>query len=900
MAIDKNALLQLFSKIGYVPSVQDWQSLISLIPDGTDGEIAQAAANLLLADPSFAQGLQTPKADDLMSPNSQTVPTTQAVYNRLLELINDYNGKIATVSEQASTAIVGVAATDTVPVDTTNLFAKYSVAAAGTYTNFLDASSAPIVVQTAAEATDGIADLDKGIVELWGKNGVWSKNITPIALAAYQQKSSLAADVASAGFAESGGSLKNLAQLDINKAENSDLKALANIEYKIANTIPLPRDKSAETDPSTGTSWLDNANYYGSYTMIITPTSPLKDIKVRYKSPGSIDIAFVTIGSGTATLIYSKKVTAIAAGTITYLPTDLSIPDLSSYAKIYVVFRADTNSDKCIYAEPSTNIEPDGFSFPVSSGVVSALTGYRQPFWVDIISYSEAPIATALNSKAAQSDLKQINSLSFPDYINEFLLPYDKTVVNFSAGILMDIVNYYSTNSTVFNGSDAFKFLHLNFQNIGSADIAFVTIVGGVATVIYNLTVNTADIGWKAFSPADLSLPDLSGYDKIYVFCKNDGSLTKGLKVVAGAEPGGIYFPATGTATVSSITSYILPLYIEIQRNGNPPIYLLTKGAANADELLNTIAAQNEIIVGEGIFVITSTIQVRSGMTFRGIPGRTIIKPAPGLDLLFNLDGITDVSFKGIKLQGNAANTNMTTSGIIMPSPGIIDSDSDALNKVNIGTSKGMHFNACERVLVEHCEISNFDSHGIENLLSGKNFEYGVKILNNYIHDNYLGIETDDEAEYSNYSTNSITRNQIGVYCNSGNVKWSQNQLDKNRVGFVLNNGTNSAHGSITGGSINHCSLFAIVANGVANGQLINGVNIWYGTNRFINCQGLNIVGCLSGNTNWEFDGGKVNMIANGMFIGGGIVQNLNGNTSNVKMKNNFYADGTDSTSINN
>lgn len=227
MAVDKQALLLLFSKVGYVPSVTDWENLINLIPDGSSEDVASAVATLLVQNPSFALQLQPKTADDLNNPNSVTLPTTLAVYNSILGIINDYTSKIATVSEQASTAIEDEATPTTVPIDTTNKFVKYSIATAGTYTNFPDASGTAIVVLTAEQAPDGVADLDKGVVELWGKNGVWSKNIIPFPIASVVKKSDLQNNLTGGTAGQSaldaalgnlltpnGGSTKSTADID--------------------------------------------------------------------------------------------------------------------------------------------------------------------------------------------------------------------------------------------------------------------------------------------------------------------------------------------------------------------------------------------------------------------------------------------------------------------------------------------------------------------------------------------------------------------------------------------------------------------------------------------------------------------------------------------------------------
>lgn len=68
---------------------------------------------------------------------------------------------------QIGSGIIGEAVPSTIPI--TEGFGIYLVSTAGTYTNFLDSDSNPIVVTS--------ADLQNGIVQLWGNNNVWEKHI---------------------------------------------------------------------------------------------------------------------------------------------------------------------------------------------------------------------------------------------------------------------------------------------------------------------------------------------------------------------------------------------------------------------------------------------------------------------------------------------------------------------------------------------------------------------------------------------------------------------------------------------------------------------------------------------------------------------------------------------------
>ena len=86
------------------------------------------------------------------------------VYNKI-EVINDL---IANFSGQIGSGIISEAFPTTIPIS--EGFGIYTVSTAGTFVNFKDVNNAPLIVLQ--------ADLDSGLVQLWGNNNIWEKHIT--------------------------------------------------------------------------------------------------------------------------------------------------------------------------------------------------------------------------------------------------------------------------------------------------------------------------------------------------------------------------------------------------------------------------------------------------------------------------------------------------------------------------------------------------------------------------------------------------------------------------------------------------------------------------------------------------------------------------------------------------
>lgn len=77
---------------------------------------------------------------------------------------------IESFSSQIGSGIIGEAIPSTVPIS--EGFGIYTTSTAGIYDNFLDSLGAPIEVTQ--------PDLDSGLVQLWGNNNVWDKQVTAI------------------------------------------------------------------------------------------------------------------------------------------------------------------------------------------------------------------------------------------------------------------------------------------------------------------------------------------------------------------------------------------------------------------------------------------------------------------------------------------------------------------------------------------------------------------------------------------------------------------------------------------------------------------------------------------------------------------------------------------------
>lgn len=198
-------------------------------------------------------------------------------------------------------------------------------------------------------------------------------------------------------------------------------------------------------------------------------------------------------------------------------------------------------------------------------------------------------------------------------------------------------------------------------------------------------------------------------------------------------------------------------------------------------------------------------------------------------------------------------------------SPSSFESVNSILNRENIGQNIGLKIvgRQCSTI-IDKCNFSNFNNSGIHlriasNGSSGSQNKNLLIITNSYFKHCYIGIYCDLRLEYSTMSDLHISDCNIGIWCESGNMKFCNICADCNSVGFVLSGilTGNEAHSTISCCSFNHNRNYAFVCSDIRNGMMITGCN-FYETGIYINnSRGLVFNGNNISVSNFTFVGGQ-------------------------------------------
>lgn len=218
-------------------------------------------------------------------------------------------------------------------------------------------------------------------------------------------------------------------------------------------------------------------------------------------------------------------------------------------------------------------------------------------------------------------------------------------------------------------------------------------------------------------------------------------------------------------------------------------------------------------------------------------------------------------------------------------------SDVDRSGTTTPGTRSGIHMSA----ISPNSSIVNVSVHGFDNIGIGFNgngsTRAGAPSLSSVtLYYNYTGMDTGVGAtaggEYIKVSNMTCHRNRNGLVVNSGNMAISTSHFNDNGYGVTITNAYNNAHGTITGSTINHNSVYGVYVDGAGNGFTITGNQSFYNDWYFNNATGFNIEGNNFGNINFAVSNGGTNLLRDNWFT---VAPMFTRSSDNFVISGNYY-----------
>ncbi len=277
-------------------------------------------------------------------------------------------------------------------------------------------------------------------------------------------------------------------------------------------------------------------------------------------------------------------------------------------------------------------------------------------------------------------------------------------------------------------------------------------------------------------------------------------------------------------------------------------IEILTASATT--NLQNTLNKNRKVALGDKIFEVEDTITIPSGTTIDGFFGKSRIKAKSGFvgDIL-KIENAEDISISNIVIEGNKPNYGYSMNGIDAGA-NIINTVDEAVTGLYRTNENGLVINSSERLVLDSLIVRNLGGIGVKANKVGKDYTRGMKASKLFIKDCYTGLHGENEHEFSNYSELMVTLCQIGQYFESGNLMTANSIFTRCRVGILVNDGYNNAHGTSGLLEVKHHQIAGIAFKNVTNGHYLPSLHLDYAHVIIDNSKGVVINGHFGHNCN--------------------------------------------------
>lgn len=263
---------------------------------------------------------------------------------------------------------------------------------------------------------------------------------------------------------------------------------------------------------------------------------------------------------------------------------------------------------------------------------------------------------------------------------------------------------------------------------------------------------------------------------------------------------------------------------------------------------VSALASGKPVVVPFGKYLLSSAIQLTNNQQILGYGDSSIVY-VNGDYAAFSIKG-NGVHIESIRLKGTGRKSTTDYATTQPNQHGIYLNNTTALTSQYYG------------IVVDKVSFDSLGGGGFYGYFNVSSpATPNVSISNSRAYKCWAGFYT-ERAEYialSNYSADSC---EYGAYVKAGNVYFSEPMLLKNRTNFYLKKVSNDAHGTVTGGAINHAVKYNIYVDSIGLGYDFTGVNIYAGQIRITQSEGVRFNGGaiavdslnISGSTNISFN----------------------------------------------
>lgn len=536
------------------------------------------------------------------------------------------------------------------------------------------------------------------------------------------------------------------------------------------------------------------------------------------KNPATTNWSFTTIGTGRMLTNSGETLISVAPQTITGNDVNLRYVYIDKGTGLFIIYPYNEKPER-------------SFLNLYFIGIFNPNDGTA------ILNASNVVINDVLKKDFTQNDYDKLNSISnaFGEPINETLPTENWMSKSWNSELTPGLL--YLDKQCKFDKTKPIKRVNINANKAGNIEVH-----------LLDMQYNTLYV-WTKNCVVGLNSIDITGisYTQPYYIA------------IKGVSPGALktIFPNTGnqfgfrvntdvTPRTATQINYEMAYTIDVvdyspTLTGRVEILEQAIGVNISDDINELLNSNDVVTLEPKDYFISSPIIMQSGKVLKGSFGKTRLILTNGCKKAITGSDLTNIKISDLEIVGTEVNYKYQMNGIIEDATyQTVVTEQQALDFDFMGDEIGIELIRCEKVILNDLIIRNIKGSAFKINRVGRDYIWGLKANNIFISNCYNGIYAENEHEFSEWTNFSVTLCMIGIYFDSGNLIFTAGHITRCRVGMMLKDGYNHAHGICNGIEIKHNQIAGILINGIQHGQFFQGMYISYCNLIIRNSRGIN------------------------------------------------------------
>jgi hypothetical protein len=248
------------------------------------------------------------------------------------------------------------------------------------------------------------------------------------------------------------------------------------------------------------------------------------------------------------------------------------------------------------------------------------------------------------------------------------------------------------------------------------------------------------------------------------------------------------------------------------------------------------------IVLAVGVLAVIFTGSRSLNEDLFKVSGDTVHLPPGTLEVSSTID----VSTKKVYIGHGTTLINKTDSAIFYVTANGAEFIGINFKNENEGKLRsGIYFIGAGLWRVSNCNFTGMDAYGIRYSKTNSHEAPGGSISNCNFSGNKVGVFSDYLGDFVITSSSNFTKNGTAILLRGGNNIVNACNVNYNRFGIEIMQGSNNAHGIISNSNLNHNEVYALKFNDYNSGQSVANCHIFDGDIHIENAYSTKFTGCF-------------------------------------------------------